>query len=187
MDKKAYLAEIEKVIKEGPYDDTWDSLCEHPTPRWYEKGKFGIFIHWGVYSVPAFGNEWYPRYMYQKGSRENLHHETTYGTLDKFGYKDFIPMFRAEKGCPEKYNEQELLFGKSALQSSPQVMREFLEKRLKSIRKIREGLPEGREESRIRNRREELEKEIKLLERTLLEYRKGKGISDEVSGDNRKN
>ena len=99
----------------------------------------------------------------------------------------FYPMFRAEKGCPEKYNEQELLFGKSALQSSPQVMREFLEKRLKSIRKIREGLPEGREESRIRNRREELEKEIKLLERTLLEYRKGKGISDEVSGDNRKN
>ena len=57
-------------------------------------------------------------------------------------------------------------------------MREFLEKRLKSIRKIREGLPEGREESRIRNRREELEKEIKLLERTLLEYRKGKGISE---------
>ena len=98
----------------------------------------------------------------------------------------FYPMFQAEKGCPEKYNEQELLFGKSALQSSPQVMREFLEKRLKSIRKIREGLPEGREESRIRNRREELEKEIKLLERTLLEYRKGKGISDEVSGDNRK-
>ena len=103
MDKKAYLAEIEKVIKEGPYDDTWDSLCEHPTPRWYEKGKFGIFIHWGVYSVPAFGNEWYPRYMYQKGSRENLHHETTYGTLDKFGYKDFIPMFRAEKFDPEAW------------------------------------------------------------------------------------
>ena len=103
MDKKEYLSQIEAVIKEGPYSDTWDSLCEHPTPKWYEKGKFGIFIHWGVYSVPAFGNEWYPRYMYQKGSAENLHHVKTYGSLDKFGYKDFIPMFRAEKFDPKEW------------------------------------------------------------------------------------
>lgn len=103
MDKKEYLVQIEEVIKEGPYTDTWDSLCEHPTPKWYEKGKFGIFIHWGVYCVPAFGNEWYPRYMYQKGSAENLHHVETYGTLDKFGYKDFIPMFRAEKFDPKEW------------------------------------------------------------------------------------
>ncbi|MCD8153293.1 MAG: alpha-L-fucosidase [Clostridiales bacterium] len=103
METKKYLAEIYKVIEEGPYTDTWDSLCEHPTPKWYEKGKFGIFIHWGVYSVPAFGNEWYPRNMYKKGSAENLHHVKTYGALDKFGYKDFIPMFRAEKFDPKKW------------------------------------------------------------------------------------
>lgn len=105
MNKKDYLKQIENVIANGPYADTWDSLCEHPVPKWYEKGKFGIFIHWGVYSVPAFGNEWYPRNMYVKGSKENLHHEKTYGTLDKFGYKDFIPMFRAEKFDPREWTK----------------------------------------------------------------------------------
>ena len=89
MKKEEYLSLIDEVIAQGPYTDTWDSLCEHPTPKWYARDKFGIFIHWGVYSVPAFGNEWYPRNMYVKGSKENLHHIEKYGTLDKFGYKDF--------------------------------------------------------------------------------------------------
>lgn len=69
----------------------------------YARDKFGIFIHWGVYSVPAFGNEWYPRNMYVKGSKENLHHIEKYGTLDKFGYKDFIPQFKAEKFDPKEW------------------------------------------------------------------------------------
>ena len=93
------------MIAQGPYTDTWDSLCEHPTPKWYARDKFGIFIHWGVYSVPAFGNEWYPRNMYIKGSKENLHHEEKYGTLDKFGYKDFIPQFKAEKFDAKEWAE----------------------------------------------------------------------------------
>ncbi len=105
MNKKEYLQHIEDVIVQGPYTDTWDSLCEHPVPKWYQKGKFGIFIHWGVYSVPAFGNEWYPRNMYIKGSKENLHHVETYGSLDQFGYKDFIPMFQAEKFDPKEWTE----------------------------------------------------------------------------------
>lgn len=105
MNERGYLEKIDEVIAQGPYTDTWDSLCEHPTPKWYEKGKFGIFIHWGVYSVPAFGNEWYPRNMYKKGSSENLHHVKKYGTLDKFGYKDFIPMFKAEKFDPSQWAE----------------------------------------------------------------------------------
>lgn len=90
MKKEEYLSLIDEVIAQGPYTDTWDSLCEHPTPKWYARDKFGVFIHWGVYSVPAFGNEWYPRNMYVKGSKENLHHTEKYGTLDKFGYKDFL-------------------------------------------------------------------------------------------------
>ena len=105
MNERGYLQKIDEVIAQGPYTDTWDSLCEHPTPKWYEKGKFGIFIHWGVYSVPEFGNEWYPRNMYKKGSSENLHHVKKYGTLDKFGYKDFIPMFKAEKFDPSQWAE----------------------------------------------------------------------------------
>ena len=54
MKKEEYLSLIDEVIAQGPYTDTWDSLCEHPTPKWYARDKFGIFIHWGIYSVPAF-------------------------------------------------------------------------------------------------------------------------------------
>lgn len=66
-------------------------------PEWFKDAKFGIFIHWGVYSVPAFGNEWYPREMYQKDSKVYKHHIEKYGELTEFGYKDFIPLFKAEK------------------------------------------------------------------------------------------
>ena len=54
----------------GPFETTWESLEKYQVPEWYLDAKFGIFIHWGVYSVPAFGNEWYPRAMYEKGSKE---------------------------------------------------------------------------------------------------------------------
>ncbi len=80
---------------------TWESLETQQVPEWYLNAKFGIFIHWGVYSVPAFGNEWYPRNMYiRKPHREGDyfgHHVKTYGPHKTFGYKDFIPKFRAEK------------------------------------------------------------------------------------------
>ena len=81
---------------EGPFKPTWESLENFQVPQWYIDGKFGIFIHWGVYSVPAFGNEWYPRNMYKQGTREFEHHIKTYGPQKDFGYKDFIPMFTAE-------------------------------------------------------------------------------------------
>ncbi len=87
-------------MAEGPFEPTWESLEQFKPPDWYVDGKFGIFIHWGVYSVPAFGNEWYPRNMYQQGSREFEHHLKTYGPQEKFGYKDFIPMLTAERYDP---------------------------------------------------------------------------------------
>lgn len=79
------------------YEASWSSLRHHPTPKWFEDAKFGIYFHWGPYSVPAFDNEWYSRNMYLKGHKAHEHHLKTYGTLDKFGYKDFIPMFTGEK------------------------------------------------------------------------------------------
>ena len=97
MTKQEYLRQIDEVIARGAYKDNWTSLCRHETPDWYRRGKFGIFIHWGVYSVPAFGSEWYSRMMYVPGSREYEHHLATYGPHKQFGYKDFIPMFRAER------------------------------------------------------------------------------------------
>ena len=96
-DLKPYLAEIDRVIEKGPFKDTWESLGNFRVPRWYQDAKFGIFIHWGVYSVPSFGSEWYSRNMYIQGDRCYEHHLKTYGPHKDFGYKDFIPMFKAEK------------------------------------------------------------------------------------------
>jgi alpha-L-fucosidase len=100
-----YLNEIESVIREGPYTSDWASLKGYTAPPWYLDDKFGIFIHWGVYSVPAFGNEWYPRNMYRQGSKEFEHHVATYGPQAEFGYKDFIPRFTAEKFDAEQWAE----------------------------------------------------------------------------------
>ncbi len=91
------LKKIDDVIENGKYKADWKSLCNHKTPEWYHGAKLGIFIHWGIYSVPAFGNEWYSRNMYDKSKREFKHHVKTYGNHKDFGYKDFIPMFKAEK------------------------------------------------------------------------------------------
>lgn len=102
---KKYLEIIDAVNENGRYKPTWESLSHYTVPKWYENMKFGIFIHWGVYSVPAFGSEWYPRGMYMKGTREYEHHLKTYGEHKNFGYKDFIPMFKAEKFDPKKWAE----------------------------------------------------------------------------------
>ncbi|MBR5344298.1 MAG: alpha-L-fucosidase [Clostridia bacterium] len=100
MTEQERLNEIERVITKGPYTDNWESLSQYHVPEWYMNLKFGIFIHWGVYSVPAFANEWYPRSMYCPGTREFEHHIQTYGPQKDFGYKDFIPLFKAEKFDP---------------------------------------------------------------------------------------
>lgn len=100
-----YLKIIDEVIENGSYKASWESLQQYRVPAWYQDAKFGIFIHWGVYSVPAFANEWYPRNMYIQGSQEFEHHIKTYGSHEKFGYKDFIPMFKAEKFNPKEWAE----------------------------------------------------------------------------------
>jgi alpha-L-fucosidase len=89
----------------GPFEPTWDSLENYVTPEWYLNAKFGIFIHWGVYSVPAFKNEWYARNMYVQGTEEFEHHVKTYGSHKEFGYKDFIPMFTAEKFNADEWTD----------------------------------------------------------------------------------
>jgi alpha-L-fucosidase len=93
----------QNVYAQERYQANWESLKKYQVPDWFRDAKFGIFIHWGVYSVPAFGSEWYPREMYRKDSKEFKHHIETYGTQDKFGYKDFIPQFKAEKFDPAQW------------------------------------------------------------------------------------
>ncbi|HWV58137.1 MAG TPA: alpha-L-fucosidase, partial [Longimicrobiales bacterium] len=73
----------------------WEELAVEP-PEWYRDAKFGIYFHWGVYSVPAHHSEWYSRNMYNTGTSVYRHHVATYGPIDEFGYKDFVPMFTGE-------------------------------------------------------------------------------------------
>ena len=92
-----------KLEQGGFYNNDWESLQKHKTPEWFLNDKFGIYFHWGIYSVPAFGNEWYPHEMYLAGTKENKYHTENYGSLSKFGYKDFIPYFTADKFDPDAW------------------------------------------------------------------------------------
>lgn len=78
---------------EGPqsYSPSWSSVDQHPpAAEWFQDAKFGIYFHWGVFSVPAFANEWYPRNMYNNGSSENNHHRSVYGEPSAWPYHNFI-------------------------------------------------------------------------------------------------
>jgi alpha-L-fucosidase len=99
------LKSVDAGIAQGPFQPSWESLKGYKVPAWYLDAKFGIFIHWGVYSVPAFDSEWYPRKMYMPDSPVFKHHVETYGPQSKFGYKDFIPRFKAEKFDPDAWAE----------------------------------------------------------------------------------
>jgi alpha-L-fucosidase len=98
VDKK--VAVVEKEIHKGSFKDDWNSLRQYQIPDWYQDAKFGIFMHWGLYSVPGYANEWYSRNMYQQGDDAFKHHVAVYGPQNKFGYKDFAPLFTAEKFDP---------------------------------------------------------------------------------------
>ena len=83
----------------GSYTAAWSSVDQHPpAPEWFQDAKFGIYYHWGVFSVPAFGNEWYPRNMYINGSNENNHHIATYGDPSVWPYHNFINGARDKAG-----------------------------------------------------------------------------------------
>jgi len=89
----AAVAQIPTKLPPGPFQPTWDSLKEnYQVPRWFAEAKFGLFMHWGLYSVPAHHNEWYEKHMYTDGA-DGQWHVGHFGPQDKFGYKDFIPLF----------------------------------------------------------------------------------------------
>jgi alpha-L-fucosidase len=112
------LAMTSQVTAE-PFEADWDSLAQHEAaPEWFRDAKFGIYFHWGPYSVPAFGNEHYPRTMYGHPSgkkpklednigkfrpaigfqsfREHDYHREHYGEPKDFEYHDLVPLFTAE-------------------------------------------------------------------------------------------
>src|ERR1035441_8915886 len=112
------VKQIPAPMAPGPVKPTWDSLREnYAVPSWFKGAKFGIFMHFGIFSVPAHGNEWYEKFLYAGGNDSVLKvlggndmalgvntgpnstrawHTEHFGPPDNFGYKDFIPMFKAE-------------------------------------------------------------------------------------------
>jgi len=85
------LVTISQNKKASTTEAAWQSVEKvNPVPEWFKDAKFGIYFHWGVYTVPAFANEWYPRNMYIKGSPENKHHTEMYGDVSQWPYSNFI-------------------------------------------------------------------------------------------------
>jgi alpha-L-fucosidase len=81
------------------YENNFESLEQaNPVPEWFKDAKFGIYFHWGVYAVPAFANEWYPRNMYIEGSAENKNHIQTYGDVSVWPYDHFISGDKDKQG-----------------------------------------------------------------------------------------
>jgi len=92
-------SQISAQTQKPTFQPTFESLEQvNPVPEWFKDAKFGIYFHWGVYAVPAFGNEWYPRNMYIKGSVENKHHVETYGDPSQWSYDHFITGDKDKQG-----------------------------------------------------------------------------------------
>ncbi|CAL1576169.1 unnamed protein product [Knipowitschia caucasica] len=85
------------------YEPTWESLDARPLPAWYDEAKFGIFIHWGVFSVPSFGSEWFWNYWNHRYPAYVDFMQRNYPP--GFTYQDFAPLFTAEFFDPNVWSE----------------------------------------------------------------------------------
>jgi alpha-L-fucosidase len=94
-------APLRLPIAPGPYAPTMESLQQYRCPKWFRDAKFGIWAHWGPQAVPMDG-DWYARGMYEQGSGHYKYHLAHYGHPSKFGYKDIIPLWKAEKWDPDR-------------------------------------------------------------------------------------
>jgi alpha-L-fucosidase len=90
------------VFGQNQYQPTLASLQQYKCPEWFHDAKFGIYVHWGVYSVAEHG-EWYAREMYIEGHKVYKYHLENYGHPSEFGYKDLIPLWEAEKFDPDSW------------------------------------------------------------------------------------
>jgi len=106
--RPALLALLAAALPSQEFAADWESLSGHQPPAWFGDAKFGIFIHWGVYSVPSFCDtstysEWYQRWL-DTNSHDGLvrdFHERVYGA--DFEYREFADQFRAELWQPEEW------------------------------------------------------------------------------------
>jgi alpha-L-fucosidase len=98
----AKAAAASTPVAEGPFAPTWDSIkANYQTPEWFRDGKFGIMMHWGLYSVAAFHNEWYQKYIYGNAGIRDWHIKN-FGPLDTHGYITLADQF-ATKFDPQQW------------------------------------------------------------------------------------
>ncbi|QDV61902.1 alpha-L-fucosidase [Crateriforma conspicua] len=91
----AAAASISNRLSGQDFKPDWQSLAAHDeAPEWFKDSKLGIYFHWGVYAVPAYGSEWYPRNMFLKGHQVNKHHVDVYGDPGKYGYHRFVDQWQ---------------------------------------------------------------------------------------------
>jgi len=101
LGKNFYDHQLNEPIAAGPFKPTWESLQTYQTPEWYRHAKFGMWAHWGPQCQPEAG-DWYARNMYQEGSWQYKIHLKKYGHPSKFGFKDVINEWKAERWDPEE-------------------------------------------------------------------------------------
>ncbi|MBP5377589.1 MAG: alpha-L-fucosidase, partial [Bacteroidaceae bacterium] len=94
------VSEDHEPMQTGQFEPTWQSLETHQTPEWFRDAKFGIWAHWGAQCVEGSG-DWMARELYIEGSSKYKYHREHYGHPSEFGYKDVLPLFKAEKWQPD--------------------------------------------------------------------------------------
>ena len=90
-------------VTEDPFKPTDESLKQYQYPEWFRDAKFGIWSHWGPQAVPRQG-DWYAKRLYQEGTPGYKYHVEHYGHPSEFGYKDIIPLWKAERWDPDMLN-----------------------------------------------------------------------------------
>lgn len=99
-DFQVKISEAQEPMMTGKYAPDWESLSQYEVPEWFRDAKFGMWAHWGPQCVEGSG-DWMARGLYQEGSREYKYHVEHYGHPSEFGFKDVLPLFRAENWNPD--------------------------------------------------------------------------------------
>ena len=95
------VSEADEPMATGQFAPTWESMSAYQVPEWFRDAKFGIWAHWGPQCVEGSG-DWMAREMYMEGNYKSDYHRQHYGHPSEFGFKDILPLFKAEKWSPEQ-------------------------------------------------------------------------------------
>ncbi len=95
------VSEAQEPMQTGKFEPNWESLRQYEVPEWFRDAKFGIWAHWGPQCVEGSG-DWMARELYMEGNYKSNYHREHYGHPSEVGFKDILPLFKAEHWNPEK-------------------------------------------------------------------------------------